>query len=134
MAWQVGPAFGAVYKGLPGWLLGCLIQAPVSFAYTAPDRRRVGTVLLQPIVLRHLWRGLYIKSADATWTIDWRNGASTTIPLSIGLGYVLLHQGWSPINVFVSGEWTTYRHDAPVAAQATVRFGLTIAFPQWRPW
>ena len=133
-AWQVGPAFGAVYKGLTGWLLGCLVQAPVSFAYTAHDRRPVGTVLLQPIVLRHLWRGLYVKSADSTWTVDWRNDASTTIPLSIGLGYVLVHDGWSPMNFFVSGEWMTYRHDAPVAPQATVRFGFTIAFPEWRPW
>jgi hypothetical protein len=34
----------------------------------------------------------------------------------------------------VSGEWMPYRHDAPVAPQTTVRFGMTVAFPQWRPW
>jgi hypothetical protein len=39
----------------------------------------------------------------------------------------------SPINLFASGEWMAYRHDAPVAPQTTVRFGMTIAFPQWRP-
>lgn len=133
-AWQVGPAFGSIYKGTPGWLLGCLIQDPISFAYTSRDRRPVGSLLLQPIVLRHLWRGLYAKSADATWAIHWRNGSSTTVPLSFGLGYVILRPGWSPINVFMSGEWMAYRHDAPVAPHTTVRFGMTIAFPQWRPW
>jgi hypothetical protein len=133
-AWQIGTAFGSIYKGIPRWLLGCLIQAPVSFAYTSHDRRPVGAVSVQPIVLRHLWKGLYAKSADATWTIDWRDGSSTTLPLSFGLGYVILRGGLPPINVFVSGEWTAYRHDVPAAPRTTVRFGLTIAFPQWRPW
>ena len=133
-AWQVGPAFGAIYKGIPGWLLGCLVQSPISFAYTSPDRASVGTLLVQPIVLRHLWRGLYAKSADATWAYDWRNGSALTIPLSFGLGWVILRPGLSPINVFVTGEWMAYRHDAPVAPQTTVRFGMTVAFPQWRPW
>lgn len=132
-AWQVGPAFGAIYKGFPGWLLGGLIQGPISFAYTSRDRRHVGTLLVQPIVLRHLWRGLYVKSADASWAVGWRNGSSVTIPLSLGLGYVV-RQGPAPLNLFVSGEWMAYRRDAPVAPHATVRFGLTLGFPQWRPW
>jgi hypothetical protein len=133
-AWQIGPAFGLIYKGFPEWLLGCLIQDPISFAYTSRNRRPVGTLGFQPIVLRHLWRGLYAKSGDATWAVDWRNGSSTTVPLSFGLGYVIVRQGLSPINLFVSGEWMAYRHDAPVAPQTTVRFGITVAFPQWRPW
>jgi hypothetical protein len=133
-AWQLGPAFGAIYKGAPGWLLGCLIQDPISFAYTARGRQPVGSLVFQPIVLRHLWRGLYVKSADSSWAVHWRNGSSTTVPLSVGLGYVILRQGSPPINVFLSGEWMAYRHDAPVAPQTTVRFGMTIAFPQWRPW
>ena len=132
-AWQVGPAFAAIYKGLPGWLLGCLILDPISFAYTSRDRKHVGTLLVQPIVLRHLWRGLYVKSADATWAVDWRNGSSVTMPLSLGLGYVI-RGGITPLNVFVSGEWMAYRRDVPVAPHATVRFGMTFGFADWRPW
>jgi len=133
-AWQVGPAFAAIYKGIPTFLLGVLIQSPISFAYTSHDRRSVGTLLLQPIVLRHLWRGFYVKSGDASWTIDWRNSGAMTLPLSFGVGYVLVRKGAPPLNFFVSGEWMAYRHDAPVAPQTTVRFGMTIAFPDWRPW
>lgn len=133
-AWQVGPAFGMVYKGLPEWLFGCLVQDPVSFAYTSRGRRPVGLLTVQPIVLRHLWRGLYAKTGDATWAVDWRNGSSTTVPLSFGLGWVLVRPGQPPINLFVSGEWMAYRHDAPAAAQTTVNFGITVAFPEWRPW
>lgn len=136
-AWQVGPAFGLIYKGFPAGMAARLpdsIQAPVSFAYTSRDRPPVGILTVQPVVLRHLWRGLYAKSGDATWVVDWRNGSSATVPLSFGLGYVLVRAGQSPINLFVSGEWMAYRHDAPVAAHTTVHFGITVAFPQWRPW
>jgi hypothetical protein len=133
-AWQVGPAFGAIYKGIPGILLGGLLQNPISFAYTSSDRRPLSTLLVQPILLKHLWRGLYVKSADATWTFGERPGSGTILPLSLGLGYVIPREGAPPINVSVSGVWTAYRRNAPVAPQTTVRFGMTIAFPEWTRW
>jgi hypothetical protein len=133
-AWQVGPAFAAIYKGIPGVLLGCLVQNPISFAYTSRRHEPVNTLSFQPIVLRYLGRGFYVKSADATWTRGWRDGSATTLPLSFGLGYVLLRDDRPPINLFVSGEWMAYREDAPVAPQTTVRFGLTVAFPDLSPW
>ena len=133
-AWQVGPAFGAIYKGIPGVLLGGLLQNPISFAYTSSDRRPLSTLLVQPILLKHLWRGLYVKSADATWAFGERAGSATLLPLSLGLGYVIPREGSPPINVFVSGQWMAYRQDAPVAPQTTVRFGMTIAFPEWTRW
>jgi hypothetical protein len=40
-AWQIGPAFGAIYKGIPGVLLGALVQNPISFAYTSGNRRQL---------------------------------------------------------------------------------------------
>ncbi len=70
-SWQVGPGFGAIYKGIPGILLGGLIQNPISFAYTSPDRRPTSMLLIQPILLAYIGRGFYVKSADATWTISW---------------------------------------------------------------
>jgi hypothetical protein len=133
-AWQAGPAFGAIYKGIPGLLMGCLIQNPISFAYTSQDRQPVNTLLFQPILALYLGRGFYVKSADSTWTRGWRSGSAATLPLSLGLGYVLLHEDWPPLNFFVSGEWMAYRENAPIAPQMTLRFGLTIAFPQFRPW
>ncbi len=133
-AWQVGPAFGAIYKGVPGFLFGIVIQNPISFAYTSPDRQPVSTLLVQPIVLSYLGHGFYVKSADATWSMSWRRGTATILPLSVGVGYVLLREDWPPVNLFVSGEWTAFRQYAPVAPQTTVRFGVTVAFPQWRVW
>jgi hypothetical protein len=133
-SWQVGPAFGTIYKAIPGVLLGALIQNPISFAYTTSRHRPLSTLLVQPIVLKHLWRGLYVKSADATWAFGWHDGAPTTLPLSFGLGYVIPREGSPPLNFFVSGEWMAHRDDAPVAPQTTVRFGFTVAFPGMRLW
>jgi len=133
-AWQVGPAFGAIYKGIPGILLGWLIQNPISFAYTSGNRQPLSTLLVQPIVLKQIWRGLYVKSADSTWSFGWHDGAPKLVPVSLGLGYVIVREGSPSINVSVSGEWTAYRENAPIAPQTTVRFALSIAFPQLRPW
>src|SRR5262249_14617694 len=51
-AWQAGPAFGMIYKGIPGLLLGCLIQNPISFAYTSSAHEPVSTLSFQPIVVQ----------------------------------------------------------------------------------
>lgn len=133
-AWQVGPAFATIYKGVPGLLIGCLIQNPISFAYTTNPHRPLSTLLFQPVVLQYLGRGFYVKSADATWSVGWHRDAAKTFPLSLGLGYVWLRPDRPPINFFVSGEWMAYRRDAPVAPQTTVRFGVTVAFPELSPW
>lgn len=133
-AWKVGPAFAAIYKGIPGLLVGCLIQNPISFAYTSPNARATNTLLVQPIVLQQIWRGLYVKSGDSTWGFGWHNGSPTTIPLSLGAGYVIPRENAPPLNFFVSGEWMAYRENAPVAPQTTVRFGITVAFPEFSPW
>jgi hypothetical protein len=133
-AWQVGPLVGALYKGVPWLLAGCLIQNPISFAYTSPDRRPVSTLLVQPVLLLALPGGWYVKSADSSWVFNWRHDTSTLIPVSFGIGRVLVREGLPPINFFVSGEWMAYRRSAPVAPQTTVRFGVTVAFPGYRPW
>jgi hypothetical protein len=133
-SWQAGPGVGAVYKAIPGVLLGGLIQNPISFAYTSPDRKPTSTLLIQPILLTHIGWGFYVKSADATWAINWRRRSSTTLPLSFGIGYVRNREGFPPINLFVTGEWMAYRQFAPVAPQTTIRFGMTMAFPGWKWW
>ena len=133
-SWQAGPGVAAIYKGLPGILLGGLVQNPISFAYTSPDRKPTSTLLIQPIVVAHIGWGFYLKSADATWAVNWHRHSATTIPLSLGIGYVRVRDGLPPINLFVTGEWMAYRQFAPVAPQTTIRFGMTVAIPGWRWW
>jgi hypothetical protein len=132
-SWQAGPTFATIYKGTPWLLAGWLLQNPISFAYTSSDRQPVSTLFFQPLLLVSIGGGWYVKSADATWSVDWRRGGSTEIPVSVGIGRVLVREDMPPINVFVTGEWTAY-HESTPAPQTTVRFGMTIAFPDLRPW
>lgn len=133
-AWQVGPAFGAIYKGLPGLLLGCLVQNPISFAYRDSDRDSVNNLLVQPIVMAYLGKGFYVKSGDSTFSFAWKDDGPLVVPVSLGIGRVLLREGWPPLNFFLTGERMVFRENAQRVPKTTVRFGLTIAFPQWRPW
>jgi hypothetical protein len=50
------------------------------------------------------------------------------------LGWILLREDLPRINVFVSGEWMVDRENVSIAPQTTVRFGMTLAFPELRPW
>jgi hypothetical protein len=123
-SWQAGPAFAAAYSGIPWLLMGFLFQNPISFAYTSPDRRPQSTIVFQPVLLLHLWRRWYVRSAAASWLISWRHHSPTTLPLSLGVGRVLVRPGLPPLNFFVSGQWTVYRQFAPITPQTIVNFGL----------
>src|SRR5262249_5150193 len=128
-AWQVGPVFGAGDKGIPGLLFAALLQNSGSLAHTSPQSQPVNTLFVQPIVLAYLGRGFYLKSGDSTWAVGWRHGNPTTLPLSFGVGHVLLRENWPVLNAYVSGEWMAYRQNAPVVAQTSVDFGFSVAFP-----
>jgi hypothetical protein len=133
-SWQAGPAMGAVYKGIPWLVAGFILQDPISFAYTSPNRPPQNTLEFQPILAIHLWQGWYLRSAEATWAIGWRHHSPTVLPLSLGVGDVIVRPGLPPLNFFVTGQWTVYRKFAPIAPQTGVNFGLIVAFPEFRKW
>jgi len=133
-AWQAGPALGAIYRGIPGVLVGFVALNPVSFAYTSRLRPPQNTLEIQPVAAVHLWGKWYLRSAEATWAIDWHHHTPTTLPLSIGLGRTIVRPGLPPMSAFVGGQWIAYRQFAPIAPHTTINFGLTMAFPQFQPW
>jgi hypothetical protein len=131
-AWQAGPAVAAVYTGVPGLLAGFLLQNPVSFAYTSRDRMSQNTLAFQPALFLHLWDSWYLRSADATWVYGWRRHSPTLLPLSLGVGRVMVRPGLPPLNFYVSGQWMLYHRYSPVTSKWSVIFGVTMAFPQFR--
>jgi hypothetical protein len=133
-AWQAGPAIGAVYTGIPWLVMGFLFQNPISFAYISRRRPPQNTLEFQPAFALHLWEGWYLRSAEAAWAIGWRHRSPTVLPLSLGIGDVIVRPGLPPLNFFVTGQWTVYRKFAPIAPQTGVNFGLTVAFPEFRKW
>ncbi len=131
-AWQAGPALGAIYRGIPGLLVGFIAQNPISFAYTSPGRPPQNTFQLQPVFALHLWGKWYLRSAEANWTMGWHSHSPTMLPLSLGLGRTFVRKGLPPMSFFVTGQWMLYRQFAPLAPQTTINFGMTMAFPQLR--
>jgi hypothetical protein len=131
-AWQVGPALGAIYTGIPGLLAGFIAQNPVSFAYTSPQRAPQNTFQLQPVFAYHLWDQWYLRSAEANWSLGWHHHYPTMLPLSLGIGRTFVRVGLPPMSFFVTGQWMVYRQFARVAPQTTINFGLTMAFPELR--
>jgi hypothetical protein len=133
-AWQAGPAMAAVYKGLPWLVAGFILQEPISFAYSSSNRRPQNTLEFQPAFAIHLWQGWYLRSAEATWSCGLHSHTPTVLPLSLGLGDVIVRPGLPPLNFYVTGQWTVYRQFAPVAPQTGVNFGLIVAFPGFFNW
>ena len=129
-AWQVGPAFGVSYRGIPHLMVGFLFQNPISFAYTNSSATPQSQMQFQPLISYTLGRGWYVKSADSTWTVNWRHGSSTTIPISLGFGRVWKLEG-PELNTWVSGEWTAYRQYTDITPMYTFRFGATLLFPHF---
>jgi hypothetical protein len=130
-AWEVGPAAAAVYRGIPHLMVGFLFQNPISFAYTNSSATPQNEMEFQPLISYTLGRGWYVKSADSTWTVKWRHGSSTRIPVSLGLGRVWKFEG-PELNTWVSGEWTAYRQYTGITPMYTVRFGLTLLFSRFQ--
>jgi hypothetical protein len=128
-AWQIGPAAAAVYRGIPHLMVGFLWQEPMSFAYTNSSAQPQSQFEFQPLISYTLGRGWYVKSADSTWTVNWRHNTSTTLPISLGLGEVWETEG-PELNPWISYEWTAYHQFAGITPKYTIRFGFTLLFPR----
>jgi hypothetical protein len=129
-AWQVGPAAAAAYRGIPHLMVGFLFQNPISFAHTNSAATPQSKMQFQPLVSYAIGHGWYVKSADSTWTVEWRHHTSTTIPISLGFGKVWKFAG-PELDTWVSGECMAYRQYSKITPMYTVRFGLTLLFPRF---
>jgi hypothetical protein len=130
-AWQIGPAGATTYRGVPGLLLGGLLQQGTSFAYTAPDRKPVKQLTFQPLFVYQLGQEWYLRSRDATWTFNLRHNTSTEIPLSGGVGKVWKFNEDYALDASLAGEWMLYRQFDPQTEQFTLKFQVTVLLPHF---
>jgi hypothetical protein len=128
--WQAGPAGAVVFRGIPGLLLGGLLQQGTSFSYTAPNRKAVTQLTFQPFFTYDFGSGWYFRSRDATWTFNLRHHTSTEIPLSAGIGKVWKFSEDRGLNVSLVGEWMAYRQFDPKSEQFTLKLQATILLPR----
>jgi hypothetical protein len=129
-AWQMGPAWAFGYRGIPMLQVAGLFQQATSFAYTSSHSVPVSLLQIQPILTYQLDRGWYLKSADATWKINYRHHTSTEIPLSAGFGKVWKFGEGYAIDTSFSAEWMVYRQFDPQTEQFTLRFGVSLLLPK----
>ena len=83
--------------------IGIRFQQATSFAYTSSHSVPVSVLTVQPILSYQLGHDWYVKSSDATWTINWRHNTSTTMPLSAGLGKVWKLSDGASVDTSYSG-------------------------------
>lgn len=129
-AWQIGPALGFSYRGIPRLNLSGLMQQATSFAYSSSRSASVTSLTFQPLLTYRLGRDWYLKSSDATWTFNLRHQTSTTIPLSAGASKVWNLAGAYALDTSVSGEWMLYRKFANQTEQFSLNFQVSLLLPK----
>jgi hypothetical protein len=129
-AWQLGPAWAFSFREVPHLNVAGLFQQATSFAYSSSHSVPVSSITIQPILSYELGDGWYVKSGDATWTINLRHNTSTEMPLSAGFGKVVDLEGGYSFDMSTAAEWTVYRQFSPQTEQFTLRFQLNLLLPQ----
>ena len=129
-AWQMGPAWAFSFKGIPRLNIAGLFQQATSFAYSSSHSVPQSSLQIQPMLSYQLGRGWYVKSSDATWTINWRHNTSTQMPVSAGFGKVWKFGEGYAIDTSFSGEWMVYRQFSTQTEQFALRFQINLLLPQ----
>ncbi|MFI4945970.1 MAG: hypothetical protein ACHP85_22035 [Burkholderiales bacterium] len=84
--WQLGPALGIMYTGVPNLIVGAVIQNPISIGGDS-TREDVNELQITPTVTYTLPHGWFVGLGDFDWVFDWE-GDSTLVPLVLQVGKV----------------------------------------------
>jgi hypothetical protein len=122
--WQVGPAAAVAFVP-ENWLLGVLVQNPISFAGDR-DRKDVNAMVLQPFVTYQLGAGWFVRSQPQL-VFNWMTGKQI-LPIDLGVGRVF-RIGRQQMSCFVEPFWNVTR-DGP-SPEYGVTFGLTLIYPEF---
>jgi len=122
--WQVGPAAAIAFTPV-NWLLGVLVQNPISFAGDR-ERKDTNAMVLQPFVTYQFGNGWFVRSQPQMF-FNWKTGKQT-LPLDLGLGRVF-KIGRQHVNCFVEPFWNI-SHDGP-SPKYGILFGLSLLYPNF---
>jgi len=122
--WQVGPAAAVAFVP-ENWLLGLLVQNPISFAGDR-DRKDANAMIVQPFVTYQLGKGWFIRSQPQIF-INWKTGKQI-LPLDLGFGRVF-KIGRQNVSCFIEPYWNI-THDGP-SPEYGVTVGVTLLYPEF---
>jgi len=122
--WQAGPAAAVAFVP-EKWLVGVLIQNPISFAGDR-DRKDVNSMIVQPFVTYQLGDGWFVRSQPQLY-FNWKTGRQV-LPLDLGAGRVF-RIGRQNINCFVEPFWNITK-DGP-SPEYGITFGVSLLYPDF---
>lgn len=122
--WQAGPA--ALFAFLPDkWLVGLLVQNPISFAGDG-DRKDANALILQPFITYQLGDGWFIRSQPQLF-FNWKTGRQT-LPIDLGVGRVF-HIGRQQVSCFLQPFWNIST-DGP-SPKYGITSGVSFIYPEF---
>jgi hypothetical protein len=122
--WQAGPAAAVAFVP-EKWLIGLLLQNPISFAGER-DRKDANAMILQPFVSYQLGNGWFVRSQPQMF-FNWKSGKQI-LPLDLGFGRVF-RIGRQNVSWFVEPFWNI-THDGP-SPKYGCTFGVTLLYPEF---
>jgi len=122
--WQAGPA-AAIAFAPEKWLLGVLVQNPISFAGDR-TRKDANAMILQPFVTYQLDGGWFVRSQPQIF-FNWKTGKQI-VPLDLGVGRVFKISG-QDVSCFVEPFWNI-SHDGP-SPKYGITFGMALLYPDF---
>jgi hypothetical protein len=125
--WQLGPAFTAMFYGVPSWQFGAVVQNPFSIAGDS-DRESVDALLVQPIV-NYLMGPWYVGIGDFTWQFDWTESGAATIPLGLQVGRIVT-MGGQRYNLSAELECTAAHLRGATYPKWGIRLGAVLLLPE----
>lgn len=122
--WQAGPAVAVAFVP-EKWLVGVLVQNPISFAGDR-DRKDANAMFLQPFVTYQLDNGWFVRSQPQMF-FNWKTGKQI-LPLNLGLGRVF-RVGRQNVSCFVEPFWNII-HDR-LSPKYGITFGVSLLYPNF---
>lgn len=122
--WQVGPAAAVAFVP-ENWLVGVLVQNPISFAGDR-DRKDVNAMILQPFVTYQFGNGWFVRS-QPQMIFNWKTGEQI-LPIDLGVGRVF-RIGRQNVSCFVEPFWNITK-DGP-SPKYGITFGVTLIYPEF---
>jgi hypothetical protein len=119
--WYVGPSALILTRAVPKWVIGTLVQAPIS---VESNRYVIQTQLIATRLFEDQW---YAGWGDVLLLLDDESG-NYDLPISLRVGKVVKF-GKLPVNIFLQGQYTPAGFQSPGGTEWGIKLSVTLLLP-----